>query len=792
VTARAGSLVPAAEAALLALTLAVVLGLARLFDGGGWLGPIAANAVAAHVVVGLARRRGHPLPVAALATAVGAVLVVTWTSFAGTTTYGLPTGRTWSALGTELDNAWALYQDVSAPAPAAVGFVVACSVAVWLIAYVADWAAFRLWVPFEATLPAGTLFLFTALLGTADGRSWSIALFAGAVLAFLLLHRLARQDGSAHWVADRRQSGQQALLWVGTVLGSVAVLAGTVLGPALPGADRPGLVDVSDLGGDPPRTTVSPLVDIRSRLVDQTERVLFTVEADQPAYWRLTSLDRFTGEVWSSSSDYGDAEGELPVAVPAGVPAEVIVQTYTVEALAAIWLPAAYLPQAFEPPTDTGVLYDDESATLIVDRDTQTSDGLSYRVTSTVPRPTAEDLVGAAGEVPEAIASTHLALPAGFSPRVRELAEGLVADATTPYEAALALQDHLRSFTYDLAIQPGHSGDALETFLFELQRGYCEQFAGSFAAMARAVGLPARVAVGFTQGEEYPDRPGAYLVRGEHAHAWPEVYFAGAGWVSFEPTPGRGQPFAESYTGVPPAQATTGDPGSADTLPPTTAPSEIPTATTAPADPQPPQGDLDIVGGRGPDELADEPEPWLVRRVLRPLVAVVAVVLGLAVVGALGVPSLRALRRARRHRRATTPDARIATAWADATEAAAPLGFAARRSDTPEEQGRRLASVLPADHADAAVALARLRTQCLYAPDGGDDPSAEAAEEAAADVVAGCRLVTTRAGRVRCAIDPRPEVRAWRQERAARRRHITATIRGAAAGDEDRELEPLR
>src|SRR5690606_13271489 len=152
----------------------------------------------------------------------------------------------------------------------------------------------------------------------------------------------------------------------------------------------------------------------------------------------------------------------------------------------------------------------------------------------------------------------------------------------------------------------------------------------------------------------------------------------------------------------------------------TTAPAEIPTATSAPSTPQPPQGDLDTVGG-GPDEAADEPEPWLVRRVLRPLAVVLAVALGLALLGALAVPALRALRRARRHRSATTADARITNAWADATEAAAPLGFTARRSDTPEEQGRRLASVLPADHASAALVIARLRTEVLYAPDGGDD-----------------------------------------------------------------------
>ncbi len=88
------------------------------------------------------------------------------------------------------------------------------------------------------------------------------------------------------------------------------------------------------------------------------------------------------------------------------------------------------------------------------------------------------------------------------------------------------------------------------------RRGYCEQFAGTYAAFARSIGLPARVAVGFTPGEL---TDGVYVVRGQHAHAWPEVWFEGIGWVPFEPTPGRGAPGAQSYTFVEPQQSTEGD-----------------------------------------------------------------------------------------------------------------------------------------------------------------------------------------------------------------------------------------
>ena len=119
--------------------------------------------------------------------------------------------------------------------------MVASCLALWVVAYIADWAAFRLWVPFEATLPAGTLFLFTALLGEAAGRGWSVALYAGALIGFLLLHRMARQDGSSHWVADRRV-GREPLAPPRRLAGSGCSpsSAGSVLWPAVPGARSPG------------------------------------------------------------------------------------------------------------------------------------------------------------------------------------------------------------------------------------------------------------------------------------------------------------------------------------------------------------------------------------------------------------------------------------------------------------------------------------------------------------------------------------------------------------------------
>ena len=508
-------LVLAAEVGLAAVTLAAVLGMSRLFDGGGWLGPLAVNAVAAHAVAAGLRRRGLSLPAAGALMVVAAALVATWTTYWSTTVAGLPTGDTWTAMRTDLGDAWTLYQDVVAPAAVQTGFVLASCIALWFVAYVADWAAFRLWVPFEATLPAGTLFLFTALLGAPRGRGWAVALYAGALLAFLLVHRMARQDGSSHWVADRRALGHRSLLTAGAGLGVVAVVAGSVLGPSLPGADSPGVLDPRSLRDDS-RVTISPLVDIRSRLVDQAAVEVFKVRSPERSYWRLTSLERFDGRIWSSSGSYGKADGDLPESVSAEVTTETFEQSFSISSLAAIWLPTAYEPRAIAV-NGLEIRYDEDSSTLIVDNDVSNSDGLVYQVTSASPRIAAEDLSGLTDEAPGEILERFLELPADFSPRVRGLAEELTAEATTPAEQARALQDHLRTFEYSLDVQPGHSENALEDFLFETRIGYCEQFAGSFAAMARSIGLPARVAVGFTPGDEDPADPGLYSVRGEYA-----------------------------------------------------------------------------------------------------------------------------------------------------------------------------------------------------------------------------------------------------------------------------------
>ncbi len=773
-------LVLAAEAGLAAVTLSAVLGMGRLFEGGGWLGPLAANAVAAHLVAAALRRRGVSLPLAGALMVVAAAVVATWSSYWSTTVAGLPTGDTWSAMRVDLREAWSLYQDVVAPAPVETGFVLASCFALWVVAYVADWAAFRLWVPFEATLPAGTLFLFTALLGTDRGRGWAVAMYATTLLGFLLLHRIARQEGSSHWVADRRAAGHRSLLVAGSSLAIVAVAVGSALGPSVPGADSPGVLDPRALRGDDSRVTISPLVDIKSRLIDQAAVEVFTVRSPVRSYWRLTSLEAFDGRIWKSSGKYGEADGELPVSVPTGIANETFEQTFTIQSLAAIWLPSAYEPRALDVE-GLDIRYDEDSATLIVDNDVTNSDGLAYAVTSASPRIREDDLTGLADEVPEEIRERFLQLPDGFSPQVTTFAREITAGAATPAAQALALQDHLRTFEYSLEARAGHSENALEDFLFVSKVGYCEQFAGAFAAMARSIGLPARVAVGFTPGDEDPENPGLYTVRGEYAHAWPEVFIAGAGWVAYEPTPGRGMPSAEAYTGVPEQQAESSNPGGVETIPSTTAPQQIPSDSTG-ATVRDPDANVNA-GGSG--DSPNEPDSAPVRLVLRPLARILPIVLGVVLLYALVFPAGLFAWRAARRRRADTPAAQIDLAWLESVEDAATVGFQQRPSDTYPERAHRLSAVLPAAE-QAAFTLAGRLEAAHYSAEGAGPDDATTAWEAADEIAAATRSGTTRRQRIRRWLDPRTLVRDWRHGHTARQRRITLTARGDL--EQEREL----
>lgn len=729
----------AAELALIAFTVAAAYSFRRLFEDGSFFVPIAATAVAAHVVVAAVRWARGGL-IASTIISVAAFGVVTWTLFPPTTLApGESLGRAAiTSYGTDFQLAWEQFRTVTAPAEVTAPFLLMIAITMWVVAFLSDWATFRLRSPGEALIPGLAVFIFGSFFA-AGSRVSTTVLVLTAALALVLAHRLSEAATAGAWLGNgAAEKGQAALLRVGIAIVAVTLIGGVGIAQALPGYNEPPLDNFDPTTwNDPedPRVVVSPLVDIQSQLVNQPDVEVFTVASPVRDYWRLTSLDVFDGRTWRSRGSFGDAAGPLDSDLPDGTTFDTITQTFDVKALSKIWLPAAYEPaELVAAPDEIDIEYETESGTLIVGRDHTDSDGLQYSLRSWVPRRDVAAIAAAGDGIPDEIAERYLELPADFSPLVRDEAEAIVAaaGAETPYEKALALQNYFRDpslFSYSLDVSEGHASENIEEFLFEIHAGYCEQFSGSYAAMARAIGLPARVAVGFTPGE-WDETIEAYRVTGKHAHAWPEVYFEDIGWLRFEPTPGRGAPGDEVYTGFEEAQEGSGTDPTAPTTT-TIAPAQPgtgPDATTVPPAAQNPGGapttttipENDNEIGTGIIGGPDGPTSGTVFRVLAILSAIVLV---------LSFPMAFAAMRSRRTYQSVRhdPRRRIGLAWAESRSALQLMGVAVSDADTPQELVDRVGTQEPVA-ASALAPLAKAVTNVTYAGDAVDESNAVDAE----------------------------------------------------------------
>ena len=169
--------------------------------------------------------------------------------------------------------------------------------------------------------------------------------------------------------------------------------------------------------------------------------------------------------------------------------------------------------------------------------------GEPYKVTSAISLAGPEELRGASSRYPVWVQQRYLQLPPDLPQRVNDLAARVVGGVHTPYDKASAVEDYLRSnYPYNLRVDPPpFNADGVDHFLFTLREGYSEYFGSTMAVMLRTVGVPARLAVGYTTGDEVGEQ-NLFSVTDSHSHAWVEVYFPEFGWVPFEPTPGKSLP----------------------------------------------------------------------------------------------------------------------------------------------------------------------------------------------------------------------------------------------------------
>ncbi|APW97539.1 transglutaminase [Halobiforma lacisalsi AJ5] len=367
-----------------------------------------------------------------------------------------------------------------------------------------------------SVLPGGFALVFLVLTGDAGTTATLVGVLAA--LGAVGFGDLERRGGSV------AQADAIAVLFAVIVALSLSV----TFVPGGTGTANPTTAGASD-------GTLEATIDSASERsgiageVDLSPQIRFTVEADEGSYWRTGVYDRYTGDEWVRTGQ-SQPFGQAGIEKPAGT-------TGTVEQTVTVATDLGVMPAAAQPVDVEGGIADYTEvsahgqirpATTLIEDDT-------YVVRSAVVDPAPVALHNAGTDYPDEIEEQYLQMPESISPAFEERTAEITEGASSPYERAVLIERHLRSSKdYSLEVERPE-GDVAETFLLEMDEGYCVYFATTMTQMLRAEGVPARYVTGYTSGQQVEDD--RYVVRGTDAHAWVEVYFPGEGWVEFDPTP---------------------------------------------------------------------------------------------------------------------------------------------------------------------------------------------------------------------------------------------------------------
>jgi hypothetical protein len=495
----------------------------------------------------------------------------------------IPTGESFSAMGSQLDQAMAIIRNGIEPVIPVSGLVVILTGVLWAVGVVTAYGLLR-GRPGLAVVPGLVMALQFATMDrnpTGMGRVVVfLALLAGAVLAVTWDERAITSGRMAHasgWKPPARVPGTATIAaLVVTIVGStIAVGAfrnsvpydGVVAWRAATGLTGEYFGSIS----------YNPFTRIQQAVVQNSTTPLFyaRVRGDIPAdrvYFRLLTLETYAGgqffadrpEVDPLDSETWELDGHAFAGPTASISTDIVIDRLDMD-----WLPAAYVPtlvQGDDALTGTLRVRPDDGA-LRLDGGRSYPD-LVYSVQSEVPQPDLESLASTSdGELsplfeaaaeddapvpsPEDVtlrdlppdSETYLQLPEDLDPEIVALAAERTANLTTPFEIGFALESWFRSdaFRYTTDIEPGHGVEDLQTWLLDTEAeyfrsGYCENFATAMAVLARTRGVPSRVVLGFTPGERTVDDD-IVVVRDRNAHAWVELWMPAQGWVRFDPTP---------------------------------------------------------------------------------------------------------------------------------------------------------------------------------------------------------------------------------------------------------------
>lgn len=714
---------------LIACTVAVVVASAAygpFFADSSFLPPVTGAAVVGTLCGVAVMRLPRPAGVAWGLSVVAFVVFAVYVIFPDRTSSGLPGTRALSAVGDGLLGGLARMLTITPPADVQ-GELLILPVA---LAFTASLASAVLTDRRSVLLPVlpPLLVFITALLLSANAPDfhWKITLgFLGCLLLIVLLRANPAAagdpaDGRVAGSADAdpavlrtsppeppRQEGTRSL-WrttVGRLLFGLPVVIGVTLlavttAGALPVATGAARFDPRAVRQAPLniQDRLNPLVDVRRQLLKDTPSALFTVRAVDGApipfdRVRTAALDTYDGIQWQSSARFVRTGSTLPPGQPLTDPVQLTVDVTFTGAMAPPFLPEFGRPVRID---DAGQVGFDQASGLLATA-APNLEAYSYRLTGEVVSTDIDPATAVPAQGPSVESLTELPQLAGDpAAGLRSLAQQWTTGIVEPYAQLDALASHLRQSVYALDATPGHSFAALDRFLDTApatvdKRVTEEQTVAAFTIMARSLGYPTRVAVGYRlDPQSIVD--GTYTVTTKNADAWAEIAFDGRGWVPFQVTPPR-----------------QGDP---------------------PAPPPVPQGN-----GQGPvtpvrpddSRLAVSPDTggvgkaisWAVAlTVLIPLIVVMAAIAGVALT-----------KQWRRNRRGSVGSAsdRIAGAWRESTDRLQEHGMAVTLVRTPQEIGDQATERFGPEAGRSVLTLAPIVSEALYAP---DDPGEDAVVQA--------------------------------------------------------------
>ena len=479
----------------------------------------------------------------------------------------LPVGSAWDRLVLVFSQAFTTAQSYAAPipsnAPGIHPILIVSGLACLLLVDILAGTLHR--VPL-AGLPLLTIYSVPASLLGGGVSWWVFSLTAAGFLTMLFLQENQRVSRWGRTLGEDPAATDPSGFGVSTgairhSAGSIGAAA-TALAVFVPLLIPTLSLSVFDIGngpgGDSDITITNPMTDLKRDLTQRPDVpvIRFTTEDPDPEYLRISVLNRFSDNAWTSGDrdvPTGNlADGVLPEL--SGVAPSVTRTQYDYEMTVlpnfdSTWLPTQAPISRIQARGDWR--YDESTMDFIAGDSDLTTAGLTYSMTAVDLGLSAESMARTTASS-NVVGKAYTELPPGLPTLVRSITNDVTRNAPTRYEKAVALQTWFRDtggFTYDTSVSAGNGTDELVSFLSEGEDGrvgYCEQFASSMAVMARMLSIPARVAVGFLEPTQVG--PDLWEYSSRDLHAWPELFFPGSGWVRFEPTPADRAEQVPDYT----------------------------------------------------------------------------------------------------------------------------------------------------------------------------------------------------------------------------------------------------